>query len=397
MSSHQSQGTFSLPPPTALLPQRQGTNSLVLTVSKTYEKFLEKALETKEWRCNIKFKAVIPKELMFVYNLPPVDGYAAVLPLCEFIGPRPFSLDAQSSYQFDPSEFNSSDAKGIQKIKNHIIEECRLSGFVIQGRLRSRPQRIHRKTVIEFKCDHNKSVLVPKFDETEYERLPGTKVPTAKQKKSAPRKDACSLPVVVGTPALKRGQNIHVRRRTNSKRPIREEDRCPFQFAIFFDDQLKRWFLRTETPHERNSSCLRDYCLHKGHYKIAKECISSPHSSLSDAEIKLALQCDLVGITPEKTATILEGIHGDGSCLSVKQMEYIKSKAKAQNEVNKFKEGSSSAERLIASFDQLKLDGHGVNYTALIHHYDHGFRIKNSRGRPKKDIEGLGKHVFTIV
>ena len=110
----------------------------------------------------------------------------------------------------------------------------------------------------------------------------------------------------------------------------------------------------------------------------------------SDAEIKLALQCDILGITPDKTAQILEGIRGDGSCLSVKQMQYLKSKAKAQNELNKFQNGSSSAERLIESFDWLKLDGHGVNYTALIHHYDHGFRIKNSRGRPKNDVNGLG-------
>ena len=90
--------------------------------------------------------------------------------------------------------------------------------------------------------------------------------------------------------AKKPGQNIHDHRKISSKRPIREEDRCPFEFAIYFDEEHQGWFLRSE--HLPEQSISRDYCLHKGHYRVEKEVTQPPHSSHSDSEINFTLQYD---------------------------------------------------------------------------------------------------------
>lgn len=48
--------------------------------------------------------------------------------------------------------------------------------------------------------------------------------------------------------AFEEEQNIHLVRKVNSKRPIREEDRCLFQFTIFFNDKSMNWYLQDEVP-----------------------------------------------------------------------------------------------------------------------------------------------------
>ena len=141
MASNQTAGVSSVGEDNNLTPHASN-------ISANYFKFLEEALVSKQWRSNIKFKAVIPSELMFIYNLPPIKGFVALYPLCDFIQTKSYSLNSSSSYQFDLTEFNSANPKGITKIKQHIIEECQQSSFIITGRVRSRSKRMHRKIII---------------------------------------------------------------------------------------------------------------------------------------------------------------------------------------------------------------------------------------------------------
>jgi hypothetical protein len=355
----------------------------------SFNAFLEASKAAAQWKSKLIFNGTIPKELTFIYNNPATDGFIAPYPICDFIQRKPFSLIPGSCFKFDPSKYPNRSDPIIKLLKNDIIDECRNEGFEVTSRIRLQPKRRNRSVVIEFKCAHNSPILERKFDHKKHALQPGTKKPTAKMKKTISLKKKV-VPCVT-EPCRKIGQNIHQYRKVSSKRPIREEDRCPFQFTIFYDDDTANWYLRDEEPSDQ--SAFRDPNFHKGHFCVNKNCIKSPHISLSELEIKLALQCDLAGIDPTQTAKILEGVRGDGSCLTVKQMQYIKAKAKAQKELNNFQEGSSSAERLLHSFDQLREEGHGVHYSALVHHYDYGFKIKNSRGRPRGIEHQLGNFV----
>ena len=67
-------------------------------------------------------------------------------------------------------------------------------------------------------------------------------------------------------------------------------------------------------------------------------------------------------------------------------MAYLKSKMKAQKQMDMFSSGKSSAENLLSSFDEMIKGGDDLHYVALTHFYKDIFMIANSKGRPRRNV-----------
>jgi hypothetical protein len=132
------------------------------------------------------------------------------------------SMDPLSYFMFDPKEVQGSSKDNILKMQQFIQSICREGGFYASptNHCVRKPGKKYL-ALLELKCEHNQPVL-----------------PQDKTVLSVPR---------------------HIR----TKKPLSEEDKCPFVIRVFCHKRDSCWYLNSLPRHH---SC--DPCLHKGHHKL---------------------------------------------------------------------------------------------------------------------------------
>jgi len=70
-------------------------------------------------------------------------------------------------------------------------------------------------------------------------------------------------------------------------------------------------------------------------------------------------------------------------------MQYLGSKLKAQEMLHNNLSNLSSAECLLKQFDDLAEENGEINYVALIHSSDEGYKLRLPKGRPSKQFDGM--------
>ena len=92
-------------------------------------------------------------------------------------------------------------------------------------------------------------------------------------------------------------------------------------------------------------------------------------------------------LDPTTIAQLLTTRSTDSSCYTNKQIAYLKTKANSQKLVDSFDPRSSSAaERLLNAFQNLIDTGSSVQFVALTHSIEEGYRIKFPKGHRAKVI-----------
>ncbi len=294
--------------------------------------------------------------------------------ICNYNMTNFFSFKNGASFMFDPRVYPDMEKGTVDRLKSDIIESARLAGFKLRRHGKSKDR-------IYFRCDHNKIIQEREFDDDKHQQ-PGTKVTTARSVKSKSNvnpKRTCSSNLA------RVGKNKHAKKRISSTGSTCMKDKCPFQMLTVYSKKEKAWFLRPDcNGNIQDDGTFRDPNLHVGHFKVSPDNVKSDIITLSKNEIDLALQCQSLFVNNQTIVDLLELQRGGDCRFSKKQMAYLKAKTKANLEVDMFSAGKSTAEKLLNSFDEMIARGDDVHYVALTHSYKDGFRISNSKGRPRK-------------
>lgn len=164
-------------------------------------------------------------------------------------------------------------------------------------------------------------------------------------------------------------------------RPIEPEDKCPFQFGIHCNWADGLWYLTMQT-----GLSVNDIPCHKGHNKLNTHHILPSLSTLNEDAIDTIMSLHESNISPSIIASIITRRYGKNTHIySVSQMNHMISKQLAEEVCENY--GSmSSAEQLLHKFDRLALADNAeqshLQYIALIHSVQDGYKIKLPHGRP---------------
>ena len=351
-----------------------------------FDKIHAIAANANIWRSQMLFAGHIPSnELLASPGLcqPVSKDQKIVLPppslhsISDYNMKHFFSFKNGDSFMFDPRTYPDCKSETVIRLKADIIESARKAGFRLrrEGKARNR---------INFRCDHNKIITetTERVFKNNKHQQEGTKITTARFLKpnvSSSSKSKKSSKVA------RSGKNIHAKKRINATGALCKKDQCPFQMITVFCKKEQAWFLRSDCNGniDENGS-YRDPSLHRGHIKVAPENVKSDIISLSKKEIDLALNCHDLFINNQIISDLLELQRGGECRFSNKQMAYLKAKMKAKSQLDKFTSGKSTAENLLNSFDKMIKSGDDIHYISLTHSYKDGFRIANSKGRPRK-------------
>ena len=160
-------------------------------------------------------------------------------------------------------------------------------------------------------------------------------------------------------------------------RPINPEDKCPFQFVIHCSRSDEHWYLSLQ-----KGLCQNDVPFHKGHHQVNSLHILPSLSSLNDDAISTIMSLYESNMTPSAIAAIITKRYGQNTKIySASQMSHVISKKLAENLCENYT-SMSSAEQLLHKFDTLALSDASLQYVALIHSVQDGYKIKLPHGRP---------------
>jgi hypothetical protein len=170
-------------------------------------------------------------------------------------------------------------------------------------------------------------------------------------------------------------ETMETRRSRNrpTGRPTKEDDRCSFQFPVYWDEEIKLFYIW-----EKNAGCLE----HKGHPKVHPDEIKVNLKDLPPEETQVASQMFDVHANTSTTAALLAertGLH-----LTSSQMLYMRRRRRA---IRLAAEGfdndaSSPADRLL---HQLESDS-TVSYVILTAEWDTSLITVRRSNRPRPRI-----------
>ena len=270
-----------------------------------------------------------------VYDIPFV-GFSKGLGAC-----------SMSNFKFDPNEFKGAAA--YTDIKDKLVEKCKAAGFFLTSTKHCYKKPIRsgtRLAYLHLVCEHNK----PSIEELSIE--------IQEEFSSAPP---------------------NTRRTT---RPLLAKDRCPFHIRIFCNKKDECWYLlASHVP-----SCIPQACAHRGHPPLPPESVRTVITNLDEDALELALQCSLLSLDNSVIAQLMNVRSSGTDRFTSSQIRYAITRHKADNLVKNFGNKISSAEALLNDFEELIGKGEDLDYVAMVHHGDEGFRIKLPKGRPPKKI-----------
>mmetsp|Transcript_15000 Transcript_15000/g.28232 ORF Transcript_15000/g.28232 Transcript_15000/m.28232 type:complete len:809 (-) Transcript_15000:162-2588(-) len=275
---------------------------------------------------------------------------------------------SRTSFQFDRSLFQGTSKETIIALKSHIFNACREAGFYLAVAGAGKPSSKNQVYFILFQCDHNR---VDRFNPNHYGdgkmQKMGTKIQTDHGYKK------------------QKNTNGTARKTYSASSPI-DGGKCRFRLRVYCSAIDETWYLS-------RCECVEDDVdpgAHNGHIAMPPEYIRTPlYMLLEDKDsLQLLHQCKQhLATDPFVTAILRERTQLQS--IKPKQMQYLMSKLRAQELLTNNINNLSSAERLLKQFDDLVEGNEEINYVALIHSFDQGYKLRVPKGRPSKECAGF--------
>jgi hypothetical protein len=298
------------------------------------------------------------------------SGQHDIRPLMQS-GSNPLALrgpqNIRTSFQFDRSLFKGTAKDTVTAIKSHLFNACREAGFYLAVAKAGKPSSKHQLYFISFVCDHNRdNRFNPDLFKDGKLQKHGTKVQVDRGYK-------------------KTKNNNGTARKTYSVSSDVDKNRCRFRLRIYCSVWDEYWYLSWCNFAEDTASAGS----HNGHTALPQEHIRTPLYMLKQKDtLQLIEQCKQHLASDPLVASILRE---RTQLLSIKpsQMQYLVTKIKMQQILNSNVNDLSSAERLLQQFDEAVEHDDNINFVALIHSSDQGYKLRVPKGRPSKECESL--------
>jgi len=135
--------------------------------------------------------------------------------------------------------------------------------------------------------------------------------------------------------------------------------------------------------------------MHCGHLQMEDKYIRASMSALSDEAMTTIMTLHSLNHSPSAIAATVTKLYGNDSYIfTSKQIAHIITKRQTELACVGF-DSMSSAEQLLHKFDLLAKEDNDLQYVALIHSSEDGYKIKLPHGRPTVSIENI-QHDFSI-
>lgn len=135
--------------------------------------------------------------------------------------------------------------------------------------------------------------------------------------------------------------------------------------------------------------------MHCGHLQMEDKYIRASMSALSDEAMTTIMTLHSLNHSPSAIAATVTKLYGNDSYIfTSKQIAHIITKRRTELACVGF-DSMSSAEQLLHKFDLLAKEDNDLQYVALIHSSEDGYKIKLPHGRPTVSIENI-QHDFSI-
>ena len=333
------------------------------------EELLKAVDKHRTWRCAMNCVGYINR-----HDLEP-----RTMDICQFIDKdtiRYLTIQSKSAFMFDPKQFHGNSPDMILSMESYLKNESRRNGFELVRDHKKSKTTPRGKVLcsLQFNCKHNQPVVTKQSwtNDTEDMHHPQTK--------KEPQKQTKTRKVV--------NDSKPTRRRLFTHKPSAEDLRCPFSVKVFCDVKDSNWYLAYNTQNgddNVSTNHVYDPSLHRGHFKLDADSIEIPRKDLEKhCEERINL-LSTVGINSQFTANIvnleLNGcLEGYVNRQNICQMQHSRNIDQLLSNATK---DMSSAEKIINYFDNMISKGEEIEYCALIHSGQHGFQVKNPKGRPK--------------
>ena len=275
-----------------------------------------------------------------------------------FINP----LHPDSSFQFDDSTFIGASTETKKQLQIYMIQSARQAGFDLCYVSRLSRSKANRKTLasLYFRCRHGQV------------------------------SDTDKGSVTTGNPAKRRRKHST----TFSTQDI--EVKCTFNITLFCDAANKSWYLQFNKRSiigQSEEEKTRDMSRHKGHLQVKPDTVRVQMKEIRNLCGGL-IDAGGKAHVPQYVLGALASVNKNfnGSQVKTAQIAYFQScHEDLSTLVSKLDSKMSSAERLLELMDTLIDQGDDLEYCALIHSSDHGFRIRQPKGRPPKKVNLSGQ------
>ena len=264
-------------------------------------------------------------------------------------------LHRDSAFQFDETEFIGSSTNIKKHLQTYLIQSARAAGFELSyvSRLsRSKPNR-NRLASMYFRCRHGQ------VQETngQLDNIPN---PTKKRRKH----------------------------HTTFHAPNSCE-KCNFNLTVLCDANDSKWYIqfnKRAIPGQFEEERTQNMGLHKGHLQMKPNTVRIQMKEIREycgGLINISGKANVSSTIIAAMASINDKFCG--AQLKQSQVAYFRNCHEDISElITKLDGKMSSAEKLLELMDTLIEKGDELEYCALIHSSDHGFRIRQPKGRPPK-------------
>jgi len=164
-------------------------------------------------------------------------------------------------------------------------------------------------------------------------------------------------------------------------RPIDINQKCNFMFEIHCNSCDNNWYLTTNKSGAPNL----DLSMHNGHLKSKSEHISCSINDLDEEAIDMIMGLHECQQSPSTIASAITRLFGhNNNIFTPSQIHYVITRRTTEMACEDYN-NLSSAEQLLQKFDNAKHDDVSkLQYIALIHSVEDGYKIKLPHGRPNK-------------
>lgn len=282
--------------------------------------------------------------------------------------PNSPGMRSRTSFQFDRSLFHGTSKDTIIALKSHLFNACKEAGFYLAVAGSGKPTSKNQVYFILFQCDHNRA---NRFNPTNFDggkmQKTGTKIQTDHGYKKQKNTN--------GTAQKTYSASSHI-----------NGQRCAFRIRVYCSAIDEYWYLSWCESLDDNNHPGE----HNGHIALPPEHIRVPlYILLKDQDtLKLLQQCKQHLASDPFVAAILRE-RTTMQSIKPSQIQYLITKIKAHEMLTNSIKSLSSAERLLKQFDDLAEENEEINYVALIHSSNEGYKLRVPKGRPSKQCDGL--------
>lgn len=317
---------------------QSSSSSLPLSKEDLHGELVRNLSALKSWRCSVLIEGQslgsTKQMLMNICDLLNVQNPLHVYP-------------NGGVFQFPHDEFIGNSEQTIQRLKNVILAACKKAGFIISttdsSKTKSRGKRL---AMLDFKCTH------------------GIAKRTTSNKQSL------------------------TQTRSRISFSASSEHLCPFGFKVFCDKTDSKWYIMQK---QAASSC-HPPSTHIGHFWISEDNIRSSLSEADEQTMKLMMYSDKCDMPAALVQRLISCSSEGTKNFTRNQICHLLSRMKTQEEMKKLSDSpnKSSAEKILASFERIKLDiDSNFLYIALIHSAEDGYKLKYPKGRPPKKLDAI--------